>query len=80
MSEEERFGPLAWAALFAMPAPEYPKDLPDDMVRALASLVLTIREAAENLDAGRRTGDLLTYFMPLSLITSQVRKLEQYAP
>lgn len=78
--EEPRFGPLAWFALYSMPPPDFPAELPDEMVRILAGMLLTIRDAGESLERGRRTGSLVDYYMSLSLLKLQVKRLEEFAP
>ncbi len=79
MTNEGSLSPDDWEKIFST-VPPYPTDLPDDLRRALAGLAISVREAAQQMEKGRRAGDLLTFNMPLSLISSGLKKLENYAP
>jgi hypothetical protein len=75
-------GPLSpedWAEIFST-VPLYPVELPDELRRTIAQAAIDIREAAEHMERGRRTGSLLDYQMPMSLLSSGLRRMEKYAP
>jgi hypothetical protein len=75
-------GPLSpedWAEIFST-VPPYPTELPDELRRIIAQAAITIRRAAEDMERGRRTGSLLDYQMPMSLLTSCLQRMARHAP
>lgn len=72
---EGRFPVEAWEEIFST-VPPYPLDLPDDLVRAIADLIVKSREAAERLGSGLRTGDPLQIWMYPSLLRGAVNRLD----
>lgn len=82
MLTDEPNGPLSaedWKAIFST-VPPYPMDLPDELRRTIAQLAITIREAAGNMERGRRIGSTLDYLMPMSLISGGLKRMEKYQP
>lgn len=68
-----------WKEIFST-VPAYPMDLPDELRRTIAGLAIAVREAAGHMERGRRIGSTLDYLMPMSLISSALRRMEKYAP
>ena len=67
----------AWDEIFST-VPEYPTDLPDDLVRYIADLAIHVRELAKNLETGLATGDALVTWMGPSLISGSLKYIEQH--
>jgi hypothetical protein len=76
---EAPLSPEDWAEIFST-VPPYPMDLPDELRRTIAQAAIDIRRAAEDMERGRRTGSLLDYQMPMSLLSGALRRMEKYAP
>lgn len=75
-------GPLSaqdWKEIFST-VPPYPLDLPDELRRIIAKLAIDIRQAADQMERGRRINSTLDYLMPMSLISSALKGMEKYAP
>lgn len=67
----------AWDQIFSE-VPDYPTNLPDDVVRYIADLAIHVRELAANLEAGLESGNRLTTLMGLSLISGSVKRIEAF--
>ena len=76
---EDSLSPEDWAEIFSQ-VPPYPTELPDELRRTIAQAAITIRQAAADMERGRRTGSLLDYQMPMSLLSSCLRRMERHAP
>jgi hypothetical protein len=75
-------GPLSaqdWKEIFST-VPPYPMDLPDELRRTIAQAAITIRQAAEDMERGQRTGSLLDYQMPMSLLGTCIDQMARHAP
>ena len=75
-------GPLAaedWKEIFST-VPPYPTDLPDELRRIIAQAAITIRQAAEDMERGLRTGSLVDYQMPMSLLGVCIDRMARHAP
>ena len=68
-----------WAEIFST-VPPYPTELPDELRRIIAQAAITIRQAAEDMERGRRTGSLLDYQMPMSLLSGCLGRMARHAP
>lgn len=75
---EPRFPIEAWQTVFST-IPAYPDDLPDEIVRELAQLAIVVREAGAMLTDGLNNDNLLLTLMPLSLISSSLKRLKELA-
>lgn len=78
-TDEGWLSPEDWHTIFST-VPPYPMELPDELRRTIAGLAIDVREAAEHLERGRRTGSWLEYQMPNALISSALRKIQEYLP
>jgi len=67
----------AWEEIFST-VPDYPTDLPDDVVRYIADLAIHVRELAMNLGPALASGDRLRIFMGTSLATSPLENIKRY--
>lgn len=67
----------AWKEIFSR-VPAYPLDLPDDVVCTIADLAIHVRQLAENLGKAVESGDRLLIYMGPSLISSCMKKINQY--
>lgn len=65
------FPQSAWRQIFST-VPDYPTELPDDVVRYIADFAIKLREMPALLEKGLRTADYLTLNMPLSLCSSSL--------
>lgn len=74
---ERTFPVDAWKEIFSR-IPAYPLDLPDDVVRAIADLAIHVKQLAENLGPAVASGDRLAIFMGPSLISSSLKRINQY--
>jgi len=79
MTDEGALSAQDWKEIFST-VPPYPMDLPDDLRRTIAGLALIVRDAAGHMERGRNNKDLLTYLMPMSLISGSLKEMEKYAP
>ena len=77
--DSEQLSTQDWVQIFSV-VPPYPLELPDEARRNIAGLAIIVRQAAETMERGRRNNDQLLYFMALSLISSAVKRLEEWAP
>lgn len=71
--------PKDWDGIFSI-VPPYPAEMPDELRRLIAQAAIHIRQAAADMERGRRTGSLLDYQMPLSLVSVCLQRMERYAP
>lgn len=67
----------AWDDIFST-VPDYPTNLPDDMVWNIADLALRVREMADGLGAALETKDPLKMWMYPSLISGSLKRIEEY--
>lgn len=67
----------AWDEIFST-VPDYPTNLPDDVIRYIADLAIHVRELAANLEAGLGSGNRLTTLMGLSLISGSMKRIEAF--
>jgi hypothetical protein len=79
VANEEPLSHEDWAEIFST-VPPYPEELPDSLRRTLAQLAIHVRQAAEDMERGRRIGSTLDYLMPMSLISARLKEMERYAP
>lgn len=75
---EGRFPVAAWKEIFSQ-VPPYPMHLSDELVRAIAGLAIHTREASREMESGLRSGNLLLFNMPLSLISGAVKHINEQA-
>lgn len=68
-----------WAEIFST-VPPYPLELPDELRRTIAQAAIVIRQAAADMERGRRIGSILDYQMPMSLLASCLNRMGKYAP
>lgn len=73
----ERFPVDAWVEIFSK-VPDYPLSLPDDLVRDIANLAIHVHDMAKQLGEGLVAEDPLMVLMPLSLISSSLKRIEQH--
>ncbi len=66
----------AWDDIFST-VPDYPTNLPDDIVRGIADLAIHVRELAKNLETGLATRDGLVIWMGPSLISGSLKNIER---
>ena len=74
--EQERFPVEAWVEIFST-VPGYPLKLSDDLVREIANLAIHVRNMGEQLEEGISAKEPLVLMMPLSLISSAMKRIEQ---
>lgn len=67
----------AWDDIFST-VPDYPTNLPDDVVWNIADLALRVREMADDLGSALESGDRLRILMGPSLISGSMKRINEF--
>jgi hypothetical protein len=74
--DDLRFPEEAWVEIFST-VPAYPRDLSDDLVRAIADLAIHARGLAESLPSALADGDHLAAWMEPTLTRGALQRVDE---